>query len=397
MLTSASFGAVLFLLAAIGLVALAVQHVTLRLHLRHPRPAPGGAREQPPVSILKPLCGADDELEANLASFAALDYPLYEVVLGVRSPRDPAFAVARAALRRWPDRMRLVVQRYDEGRNPKVNQLVGLARAARHPVLVVSDSNVRVEPGYLAEIARELADPRVGLVTHPVAGTGERRLGSVLENLHLAGSVGPAIVATHRLVHREIVVGKSMALRREDLRALGGFEAVKDVLAEDHILGLWVRTRLRKRVRVATRPVWNVNRDRSVREFWGRYARWSVLQRQLVGAPTYAAQLMLNPVLLALAGLLADRGADALLAFGLVCALKIAIDGASARALRGRGFPLRHLLLVPVKDLLVGVAVLQGFLVDEVSWRGNRLRVLPGTRLAPVLDGEEERPAVAEA
>ncbi len=397
MLTSASFGAVLFLLAAMGLVALAVQHLTLRFHVRRPRPAPGNACEQPPVSILKPLCGADDELEANLASFAALDYPVYEVVLGVRSLRDPAFAAARAALRRWPDRMRLVVQRYDEGRNPKVNQLVGLARAARHPVLVVSDSNVRVEPGYLAEIARELADPRVGLVTHPVAGTGERRLGSVLENLHLAGSVGPAIVATHRLVHREIVVGKSMALRREDLRALGGFEAVKDVLAEDHILGLWVRTRLGKRVRVATRAVSNVNRDRSVREFWGRYARWSVLQRQLVGAPTYAAQLMLNPVLLALAGLLADRSPDALLAFGIVCTLKIVIDGASARVLRGRGFPLRHLLLVPVKDLLVGAAVIQGFLVDEVLWRGTRLRVLPGTRLAPVAEGEEERPAVAQA
>ncbi len=397
MLTSASVGAAFLLLAAVGLAALAIQHLVLRLHLRRPGRTPGAIGEQPPVSILKPLCGADDELENNLASFAALDYPADEVVLGVKSPRDPAFAAARAALRRWPDRMRLVVQHYDEGRNPKVNQLVGLERAARHPVLVVSDSNVRVEPDYLTGIARELADPAVGLVTHPVAGTGERRLGSVLENLHLAGSVGPGIVATHRLAHREIVVGKSMALRREDLRALGGFEAVKDVLAEDHILGLRVRRKLRKRVRVAARPVSNVNRDRSVREFWGRYARWSVLQRQLVGAPAYAAQLVLNPVFLALAALLSARDADALLAFGLVCLLKIAIDGASARALRGRGFPLRHLLLVPAKDLLFAAAVLQGFLVDEVVWRGNRLRVLPGTLLAPAGDGDEERPAVAQA
>src|SRR5512147_671974 len=223
MVTSASVGAVFFLLAAIGLAALAIQLGILRFHLRRGRRVPEDAGERPPVSILKPLCGVDDELEANLASFAALEYPAYEVVLGVRSSRDPAFAMARAAVRRWPDRMRLVLQRYDEGRNPKVNQLVGLSRAARHQILVVSDSNVRVGPGYLTEIARELADPRVGLVTNPVVGTGERRLGSILENLHLAGSVGPGIVAAHWL-RRDIVVGKSMALRKEDLARLGGFE-----------------------------------------------------------------------------------------------------------------------------------------------------------------------------
>ncbi len=391
MLPSASVGAVFFLLAAIGLAALAVQHAILRWHLRARRTPPEATGALPPISILKPLCGLDDQLEANLASFAALEYPAYEVLLGVKSPRDPAFEVALAAVRRWPDRMRLVVQRYDEGRNPKVNQLVGLCRAARHALLVISDSNVRVAPGYLADIAREMADPRVGLVTHPVAGTGERRLGSVFENLHLAGSVGPAIVATHRL-RRAIVVGKSMALWKHDLARLGGFEAVRDVLAEDHILGLWVRRKLGKRVRVARRPVLNVNQDRTVQEFWGRYARWSVLQRKLVGAPAYSAQLMLNPVLLALIGLSAAWEHESLVAFGLVCALKTAIDAASARALRGGGFPLRHLLLVPAKDLVFGAALIQGFLTDQVVWRGNRLRVQRGTQLAPA--GEEIAPAV---
>ncbi len=382
MLSGASVGAAFFLLAAIGLAALAIQYAMLRWHLRAWRRPPDACGPFPPVSILKPLCGVDDELDANLASFAALDYPAYEVVLGVKSPRDPAFAVARAAARRWPDRMRVVLQWYEEGRNPKVNQLVGLCRTARHPLLVVSDSNVRVGPGYLTEIAREMADPRVGLVTHPVVGTGERRLGSVFENLHLAGSVGPAIVAAHRL-HREIVVGKSMALWKADLARLGGFEAVRDVLAEDHILGLWMRRKLGKRVVVASRAVLNVNRDRSVRDFWGRYARWSVLQRKLVGAPAYSAQLMLNPVLLALVGLSAAWEQDSLVAFGVVCALKTAIDAASARALRGDGFPLRHLLLIPAKDLLFGAALVQGFFTDQVVWRGNQLRVQRGTHLAP--------------
>lgn len=405
-------GAVFISLAALGLVALLAQHLSLRRHLRGadawgdlrppcrgarapvPEPSPGWPRPAAPVgiSVLKPLCGVDDRLEENLASFAALDHPAYEVLLGVRSARDPAFAVARAAVRRWPDRMRLVVQRYDDGLNPKVNQLVGLALAARHPLLVVSDSNVRVEPGYLAGIAAELADPTVGLVTHPVVGAGERRLGSILENLHLAGAVAPGMVAAHRLAGKDIVVGKSMALWRADLRRLGGFEAVKDVLAEDYVLGLWVRRRLGKRVVVSRTPVVNVNEGRRVRDFWGRYARWSVLQRKMVGTPAFAAQLLLDPVLLAAAGLAAARDARALVAFAAVCAAKIAVDAASARLLRPGGFALRHLALVPLKDLLFGAALLRAFLTDEVEWRGHRLRVLRGTRLVP--SGEEAEEAL---
>jgi len=410
------FGALFFFLSALGLLGLFVQYAVLRLHLRGGklRWSPPGAAfpsqpegAQPPsscapsgapapgVSILKPLCGVDDDLAENLASFAALEHPSFEVLLGVKSSRDPAFAVARAAVRQWPERFRLVVQRQEPGRNPKVNQLIGLARAARFPLLVVSDSNVRVAPAYLADIAAELRDPAVGMVTHPVCGAGERRLGSIFENLHLAGSVAPAIAVTHHLTRRPIVVGKSMALWKADLERLGGFEAVKDVLAEDHVLGSLVRRRLGKRVAVSPHPVVNVNRDRRLRDFWGRYARWSVLQRKLVGAPAYAAQLVLDPVLLALVGLLARPEAQALAAFGLVCALKIAVDAASARALRPGGFPLWQLALIPVKDLLFGAALIQGFFTDEVEWRGHRLRVLRGTRLAPAPEGVE--PAVARA
>jgi ceramide glucosyltransferase len=391
-----------FALAAVGLTALLAQCGALRRHLRSPgvsRPAAallgGRAETSPGISILKPLCGIDDQLEQNLASFAALPYPRYEVLLGVKSPRDPAWPVARAAARRWPERMRVVVQRFDGGLNPKVNQLVGLARAARHPLLVVSDSNVRVRPDYLHGIAAALADPAVGLVTHPVAGVGERRVGSILENLHLAGSVAPGMVAAQRLAGRDLVVGKSMALRRADLARLGGFESVQDVLAEDYVLGVRVRRELGLRVQVAASPVENVNEARAVRAFLERYGRWSVMQRKLVGTPTFAAQALLNPVLLAAGGLAAGRDARALCAFAMVCAAKTALDAANGRALRPGGFALRHLLLVPLKDLAFGAAFLHGFLSDEVAWRGNRLRVLPGSRLEPVPRREAVEPAAA--
>jgi ceramide glucosyltransferase len=387
-------GALCFALAALGLAALIVQCGALLRHLSVPprraveRRGPEGRDDQagatPGVSILKPLCGIDDQLERNLAVFAALPYPCYEVLLGVKSARDPAYAVARAAARRWPDRMRVVVQRYGAGLNPKVNQLVGLARAARHPLLVVSDSNVRVRSDYLDGIAAALADPAVGLVTHPVAGVAERRLGSILENLHLAGSVAPGMVAAQRLVGRDLVVGKSMALRAAELARLGGFESVKDVLAEDYVLGVRVRRELGLRVAVAPSPVENVNEARAVRAFLERYRRWSVMQRKLVGTPTFAAQVVLNPILLAAAGLAAARDARALCGFAAICAAKAGVDALNGRALRPRGFALRHLLLVPVKDLLFGAAFLHGFLSDEVEWRGHRLRVREGSRLEPV-------------
>ena len=382
-------GGFLFLLSGLGLLALALQHAFLRAHLRHPLPSPPPPSQAPPISILKPLCGLDDELEENLASFARLDYPSYEVLLGVPSVGDKAFAVASRAVRRFPGRMRLVVQRYHAGHNPKVNQLVGLARAARHGLWVISDSNVRASPDYLSGIAAELCDRSVGLVTHPVVGAGEQRLGSVLENLHLAGSVGPGMVAAPRLLRQPVVVGKSLALWKRDLLRLGGFEAVQNVLAEDHLLGLLIREKLGKRIVVARRPVVNVNRGRRVGEFWGRYARWSVLQKKLLGGPTYAAQFLLNPVLLSLLGLLLRPDGGALAAFLVVCLLKTLVDEKSARALRQDGFALRHLLLVPAKDLIFGAALLQGLLLDEVDWRGTRLRVLRGTRLAPARARDE--------
>jgi len=381
---------VLFALAGLGLLALAAQLAALRRHVKEP---PRSPRARPAaVSILKPLCGLDDELEANLAAFADLDHPEYEVLLGVRSARDPAFAVARAAARRRPDRFRVVVQRGEPGWNPKVNQLLTLARAARHGILVISDSNVRVPRGYLAEIVALLEDEGVGLVTHPIVGVGEQRLGSVLDHLHLAGAIAPGVVAAKRLARRDIVVGKSMAMRRADLEAMGGFEAVKDVLAEDYVMGLRVGAVLGKRIEVAHQPIQNVSARRSLGDFAGRYRRWGVLQRQMVGRRVYVAQAVLNPILLATLGAAAAPSPRAAASLAAVCVAKTALDGAAARALRPRGFALRHLALVPLKDVVFGLAWLHGLVRRDVIWRGTRLRVLPGTRIeAPAPSGGPSR------
>ena len=139
-----------------------------------------------PISVLKPLCGVDDDLASNLASFAELDYPEYEVLLGVKDAEDPAYPVAREAARKWPQRMRVVLQRGEPGLNPKVNQLITLAAYASHDILVVSDSNVAAEAPCLLEVAGYLEIPRIGLVTHPIAGVGEQTAGAAMETRTLS-------------------------------------------------------------------------------------------------------------------------------------------------------------------------------------------------------------------
>ncbi|HEY6106611.1 MAG TPA: glycosyltransferase [Anaeromyxobacteraceae bacterium] len=371
---------VLLAAAALGLLALALQHLALRRHLAEPPPTP---EARPGISVLKPLCGADDGLRENLACFADLDWPEYEVLLGVRDAGDAAWPVALAAARRWPGRFRVVLQRGEPGWNPKVNQLVTLAREARHDILVVSDSNVRVGRGYLAEIAGHLEDPGVGLVTHPIAGVGERRLGSLFENLHMGAGIAPAVVGAKRLAGRDLVIGKSMALRRRDLAALGGFESVKDVLAEDYVMGARVSRQLGKRVALCSTPVENVSQGRRLSDFTGRYLRWAVMQRRIAGTAAYAAMALMNPVLLALLACLLEPDGRVLGAAAAVAAGKAMLDGASARRLRPGGFAAWQLALVPLKDLCFAWSWARGLLEDEVVWRGNRLRVLAGSALQP--------------
>jgi ceramide glucosyltransferase len=370
----------LLAVAATGLTVLGIEGRALRRQLRGAAPEPRGT---PGISVLKPLRGVDDGLVANLASFAAIDWPQFEVLLGIHDASDLALPVAQAAEARWPGCFRVVMQGPDLGMNPKVSQLATLVGEARHSLLVISDSNVRVEPGYLAEIAARLEDPEVGLVTHLIAGIGERSTGALLENLHLAGGVATGIAAAKRIAGRDLVMGKSMALRREDLAAMGGFEPVKDLLAEDYVIGQMVPRMLGKRVELASRPVQNVVQDSTLGEFFHRARRWAVLQHALVGPWLYAAQVIHNPVLLATLALFAEPAPWTAAALVVVAGARAMLDGAAGSSLRPGGFRPAQLLRVPGKDLILGLAWIEGFFRRTVNWRGTRLRVLPGTRLAP--------------
>lgn len=384
---------VLYAVAGVGLLVVAAQVAAVVCHVlaaRDPALAPGDA---PPVSILKPLCGDDDELAENLEAFATLAYPCFELILGVEHVRDAAYPVAVAARARWPGRVRVVVQRGVPGLNPKVCQLMTLAAEARHGILVVSDSNIRPPADYLHGIAAHLADPGVGLVTHAIVGSGAQSLGSLLDGLHLSTAVGPAVIAAKRFAGTDIVVGKSMAFRAADLAALGGFAIVKDVLAEDYVLGLLVPEKLGKRVVVARAPVMQITRQRSVGDFARRCHRWQIIHRKAVSRLAYAAEVALNPVCLAAAAAALGPAAPAL----AVLATKIGLDFLSGRLL-GSPLALRALAVGPIRELFILYAWTRALVSDSVVWRGHRLRVQAGTRLAlpePEVRALHETPADA--
>jgi ceramide glucosyltransferase len=376
----AFIGLLLLFAAALGVALVAVMLLLTLLHLRQAAPV---ASAWPPISVLKPLCGADDGLAENIASFVALPYPgEYEVVLGVRSVEDAAYPLACDAVRRWPGRVRLVLQQGEAGFNPKVNQLVCLARAARHDLLVVSDSNIRVPPGYLLDIAGHLSRPGVGCVTHPVAGNGHRSLGALLDNLHLGGTIAPGMVSAQRVLKKDLVVGKSMALWRHDLELLGGFASVANVLAEDHVLGNRLVRELGAGVAVSSLPVWNIAVEKSVGSFFQRYLRWSVTHRTAMTFPAYLAESLLNPIPLAVIGFALRPGAGAAATLAACAVLKPALDAVAFSRLRDEIFSWRAFGAGWVKDGLLFLAWVHGLFAHTVLWRGNRLRVLPGGALA---------------
>jgi len=331
--------------------------------LRLLRESPPPAASLPPVSILKPLKGADPDLAENLESFYRLDYPEYEIVFSFASRTDPAADVARRVADAHPRIPTIfVVDPREPGANPKVSRLIHAATRARHPVLLISDGDVRVRPAFLRETAAELADPSVGLVSNPFRGVGAGTLGSAVESLHFNGFVFGGTAAVSRVARRPCVVGKSILVRKAVLDWIGGLDAVKDFLAEDYLLGSIV-ARAGFRVALSRHVVDAVSSGRSVRQFWDRQVRWARMRRRL-GGPAYALEAFASPVPWAAILLLGGRYAAAAAA---LAAAKLAFDAVLLRRLGAR-FSLLALL---VKDVLFFGVFWAGLASSRTRWRGK--------------------------
>jgi len=330
------------------------------------------------------VAGVDDELRENLESFAALDYPDYELLFGVASPTDEAIPVLRSFLSAHPGLdARIVITTPPRGavQNPKVAQLIDLTKEAKGAVLVVSDANVRVPRSYLANLVEALMRPGVGLVSSVIRGGGERTLGAAIENAQLGGFVAPGVTAAHFLLGRPITVGKSMALRRADLERVGGWESVGGVLAEDDVLGQRFFA-AGYEVTLCLDPIENRNVHTTVQKTLERHGRWALMRRAITPLG-FACEPFLSPIVIAT---LVATICPSALAFELwLLALLLQFTGALlSLTLLGAPRALALALLEPIRSMAFFACWLMGCLRRRVSWRGNAFYVGAGSALTPV-------------
>jgi ceramide glucosyltransferase len=379
---------------ALYLTMMALFAKAIRASRRSPSRQVGRA---PRVTIFKPLAGSDDDLDENLESFARIEYPSFEVLIGVADASDPAFAVARRFAARHPKvAVRVLLTDPSATYNPKVAQLVSLEREATGDVFVISDSNVRVKPAYLWSLVAELEDPQVGVVTSLFAGTGERTLGAALENLQLGGSSAPGLVALNEACARPYSVGKSMAMRRRDLVRLGGFRPFGDVLAEDQILGRRF-FEAGFTARMTLDIVENRNVGCSIARTFERHTRWAKVRRSLQPW-AFAMEPLLTPIVVATAGVVVAPSAKTAAVLAAVALLETACALGAMRLLRGSWLAWWYAPLEIVRAYLGVIYWALAWTSRRITWRGHAFEMGRGSVIVPVAQssasaGSERSPA----
>ncbi len=344
----------------------------------------------PPISILKPLRGLDDNLFDNLASFCTQDYPEYEILFCLQDFNDPAYKVAKKIKDKYANRnISLVIEKCNVGLNPKINNLIPAYKKSRYPYILISDSNVMVDKYYLREITRHTKDPEVGLVNNLIQGVGGRSLGALFENLHLNSFIIGSVSFLDKFFGMPCVIGKSMLMKKDDLEVLGGLFAFKDILAEDFIIGREMR-RSGKRIALSNYLIRNVNEYWGVKRFLNRHTRWGKL-RWKIGGAKYFSELLANPVFIAtLPVLFRGPSRETISCAVLVGLVKILGDAFIGRAIETSSSETNFhkqsqvvYFLAPLKDILIGILWFVPLLSSTVVWRGNRYLIGRDSRLSP--------------
>ena len=376
--TLAALGAV----ASLGFYILSALGVASFVRRRH-RSRTGQTRlSLPPVSILKPLKGIDPGIWEAFCSHCEQDYPDYQLIFGVSDPDDAAIAEVRKLQEKYPNRaIDLVVCSRDLGSNRKVSTLVQMLPSARHEMLLVNDSDIRVDPDYLRRVMAPLADSRVGLATCLYRGIAGSNIGARLEALGISTDFTPGVLSA-RLIERGLHfgLGSTLAFRRSELRAIGGFETMVDYLADDYELGSRIAA-LGKRVELSEVVVDTFLPAYSVRQFLDHQLRWARSVRGSRGWG-YSGLVLTFGLPWALLTVLAARGAGwAWTLLAATVTMRVAVGLTCALAVLNDRQALRDFLLIPVRDLIAPVIWAIGLVGNRISWRGDVFELAGGRLL----------------
>lgn len=339
--------------------------------LFRPRPTPLAAC--PPVSILKPLKGATPDLYAHLASFCRIDYPAFQLLFGVRDPLDPAITVVQHLQHDFPEcDIVLVVDPETVGSNQKVNTLHALSQRAKYDIFVISDSDVQVAADYLRRIIPPLSGPRVGVVTCPYRSVARQPLPALLESVLINTSFMPAVLLASQVERTSYAFGASVAVTHSCTKAIGGFAALADYLADDYYLGNFAR-RAGYRVRILPYVVETYPDVASLRELVSHQMRWARTQR-LCRPVGYVGTLVTYGTVWAVLGLMSGWTTLAVLS-GLTLAVRCLSAMLLGRYFLGVRLPLATFGLVLITDLMAFGIWVWSLGGNTVRWREHTFRV----------------------
>jgi ceramide glucosyltransferase len=336
-----------------------------------------------PVTILKPLYGREPRLEDCLNSFCAQDYAApVQIVFGLHGRDDPALPVVqsvKASHTSLP--AAIVIDGRTHGINAKVSNLVNMTAAAEHDVLIAADSDICVKGDYIGRIVRLLQKPGAGAVTVLYHGeptdTPWSRISALLINTHFL----PNVLVGTALNLAKPCFGSTIALRRKTLRAIGGFEAFSNQLADDYLIGEAVR-RLGLKVEIGALSVAHVCHEESLRELLRHQLRWARTIKS-IDLPGYLGSSIAQPFAIALLGIAAGNGYCLALAAIALCLRLVLCKVVERKSGLGR----HAYWMLPVTDLVSFAVFIWSFLGTGVTWKRTHYTVLSDGTLAGSSEG----------
>jgi len=334
----------------------------------------------PPITVLKPIYGLDKGLEQNLLSLCRQDYPDYQIVLSVQRTDEPALPLLRRLAAEFPDRVTLVIKPSEPVVNGKVQNLVNALTAARHDVLIISDSDVRLAPDYLRTMAAPLRDSDVGYVCSLYRAIAADRWFEKLELLTFNTDFVPSLVFSHVNQIAPFCIGASVAFRKSDLERTGGMAALGEYLVEDYELGRRLIA-LGKRMALLPHTVDILADYPTFTRWWNHQLYWDQNTRAAnpVGfALTIFTRAIPFALLFATLRNFDSFGMD-VLALALVIRLGTAAWISSAYLNDREG--LRALWLLPLRDILALMSWCTAFLRRSFEWRGHRFGLTKDGRI----------------
>ncbi len=373
----------IFLIPVIGGSVYACLSVFAVLRFRsHPEAQPQSySPEWPPVTVLKPVCGLEKKQKENFRSACLQDYPKFQIVFSVQDSHDPVVPLLKEIEEEFgPEKVSIAIQDRRTGPNGKVNNLLGGLAYARHDILVISDSDTRLEPDYLKAIVAPLADPHVGCVCTLYKATSADLWFERMELLTFNADFIPSVIFAHVTGSASFCLGSSMALRRSSLREMGGLETLSNYFVEDYEMGRRLRTSGKKIAIVRSFVEIVVDLKNSL-HWWSHQVYWDQKTRS-ANPLGFFSTLLIRSIPSALFFAISRLGdAIGLAVLGVAIGLRLATAAVILRWGLGDHEGLKSLPLLPLRDLTAIASWFFAFTKRTVTWRGSKFTLTWDGRL----------------